>query len=241
MSSVLDIANRALTEVGESPITQEEFDNRSTKGAKIVSQRYDASKSQVLRSYFWRQAETVIKIEATTITETAADLKYGITVGGVDTYQGDTFVLYLKTAGSPNIYYEAPVYKYNRYFALPGDVVRLKLVTDVNSRLENYAFYGGKIAADTDTVYAVYTKDLDERDMDDHMADTISLHLAMKSARFLGASDDLPQITQDFFSEWRLAKSFDAQQDANRRLDAVGWLEDRLGSSSSGSPYPQLT
>jgi hypothetical protein len=240
MASILEIANNALIEVGESPVTQDEYDERLTKGAKVVSARYEACKRHVLRSYHWKDAETAVKIDADTITETAADTKYGITIGGATSYLGTTANLYLKTVGSPNIYYEAPVYGYVRNFTPPTDMLRLKMVLDINGQLEQSDYKSGIIVAHVETIYVAYTKDLDEASMDPSLSDSISLYLASKTARFLGAADEVDRLQADYFTAWRLAKSFDAQQDSSRRLNATDWLSERLLSGTTGEPYPSM-
>jgi len=240
MATILGIANNALIEVGESPVTQTEYDNLLTKGAKVVSTRYEACKNHVLRSYHWKDAEAAVKIEATTITETAADTKYSITLGGANSYLGTTANLYLKTAGSPNIYYEAPVYGYVRNFTPPTDMIRLKMVLDINGQLEQSDYKSGVIVGNSDTIYIAYTKYLDEVSMDDTLADAVSLYLASKLARFLGAADEVDRLNSEYFTAWRLAKSFDAQQDSSRTLQASDWLSERLLAGATGAPYPSM-
>ena len=76
--------------------------------------------------------------------------------------------------------------------------------------------------------------------MDDTLADAVSLYLASKLARFLGAADEVDRLNSEYFTAWRLAKSFDAQQDSYRTLQANDWLSERLLAGATGAPYPSM-
>jgi hypothetical protein len=236
MSTIIEIVNDALMELGESPISEEMFENATNRGARVMASRYARAKSQVLYSYFWKNADKVVKVSPVTITEAAADLKYNITLAGANSYLGATANLYWASAG---VYYEAPIYRYNRSFDMPSDLVRVKLVVDINGRLESYDYSGGQVQADSEAIYVLYTANIPESLIDEKLAYAISLKLALLSATFLGASDKLDNLEVKYNREWRLAKSFDAQQDSARGLHSVDWLEERLGGHDE-SPYPGL-
>ena len=236
MASVLEIANDALIDVGESPVTQDEYDNQTTKGAKVVARRYERAKRQVLHSYHWKDAEKAVKVDADTILEAAADTKYGITIAGADSYLGANVNLYVTTTAGT--YYEAPVYGHTRQFTPPGDIIRLKTVFDIWGQKIESDFRAGIIMATADSVYITYTADLQEASMDDSLSNAISLFLASKIANFLGAADEIPRLQNEYFTQWKLAKSFDAQQDSSRVLQATDWLEQRLGVGEYGANYP---
>lgn len=241
MSSVLEIVNQSILNVGESPITQEEYDEDLTKAAKVVSARYPSVKKEALRSYPWRIAERRIRIEADIITEEAANAFYGITIDHDSAlHQGDTFRLILKTANDPidpgvtegNVYYQAEAsQKWTRQYTLPEDNLRIRYVSEIYGDLEFYDYFSDKIHADTAEIFLVYTADIDEQDMDESLASVVAYLLSIKIARFLAVDEDMEAIKVEYVHAFRQAKTLDAQQDASRHFYSTDWLERRLSGS----------
>jgi len=233
--TVLEIVNDALFEAKQSSVTQEEFDNDSNKSAIGSSARYGRIKRQVLASYPWKIAQRVIKIQAETITESAADTLYGITLAGAASYLGDTFRLYLKETG---VYYVAPVNKHIRQYVIPEDSIRVRMVADVHDDIILSNVAGGYIFADESEVYLTYIHDIDEEDIDETLGNVISLALATSLSSWFGEADMTDALEGRFRRAWRLAKNLDAQQDSSRVLESVEWLERR--TLNANNPYPNL-
>lgn len=223
MATILGIANEAANILGHSAITQDNYDNDENKLAKGLSERYSAAKRWVLRSYPWKDALKIVKIDADTITEAAADALYSITLSGASSYTGDTFRLYQKTS-SPSVYYQAPAGTWTRQYSPPADFVRLRLVADVYGDVIQADYKGKLILSDQETVYAVYTYDMAESDIEQELATVIAARLAWKTARFMGQQEDIPDIRAEYQEAHVLAKAWDAQQDSTRSLKTHDWL-----------------
>jgi len=61
MASKVEVANTALSIIGEQPITSFSDDSRS---ARVVSERYDTVRKAVLRDHPWNSAKTRVKLGA---------------------------------------------------------------------------------------------------------------------------------------------------------------------------------
>jgi len=63
MTSKVEVANTALSMIGELPITSFTDD---TKSARVVNQRYDTVRRSVLRDHFWNAAKSRVQLPALT-------------------------------------------------------------------------------------------------------------------------------------------------------------------------------
>ena len=239
MATILEIANEAANILGHSGITQTEYDTASNKLAKGLSQRYESAKDWVLGSYPWKDSLKTEKIDADTITESAADTKYSITLSGASEHIGDTFRLFQKSSG---VYYEAPPVKWTRQYTPDSSLVRLRLVTDVHGNLISSDFERGVILSDEATIYAAYIYDIPEANLPYEICSVIAHYLAWKMARYMGQQEDIDDLRDEYLSCWRFARSWDAQQDSSRIFKSTEFLEEMVyGNASPASQrFPQM-
>ena len=59
MASKVEVANTALSMIGELPITSFTDDSKT---ARVVNQRYDTARRAVLRNHFWNSAKARVKL-----------------------------------------------------------------------------------------------------------------------------------------------------------------------------------
>lgn len=240
MSTLLDIINRAVIKVGESPVTLDEFDEASTKVAKAMAQIYPMAKSHILRNYPWKAATKYSKL--TPYTRTAAQIlsTYGTDLTGLTFAEAANARFYVET---DPVFYVALDYRFSRSFALPSDLLRTQLLTDQYCGISPYSISGQYAHADDSSIYIRYTADIPETELDDSLADVLAAYLAKECIFFLGDKEQKPALDAEFYAAWRIAKSLDAQQDASRLFVSADWLTESRGGfpSDNGTPYSQLT
>jgi len=241
MSTLLEIVNKAVIKVGESTITQNEFDNKLTKVAKVMSEAYVQAKSHLLRSYNWMISSKYARLEAYTQTVAEIQATYGIDLTG-KTSEEIAEARFLVTEGDPDVFYVILDYRFNRSFALPTDHINTLLVTDISNYLWSYMQTGKYIHSDCDAIYLQYTHDVLETDLDESIVDALAAYLAKETIIWLGDKEEKPRLDNEYLIAWRFAKSMDAQQNGSRSMEAVDWIgESRGGGLHNGrTPYPQL-
>ena len=217
MATRLDIANGALAHVGETPIVS--FEDK-TKAAKVVKNRYEATRKEVLRRHPWKSVFARKRLSPLTSKPAFGQLfEYEYPADALRIW----FVVLMSRRGTAVINGSQPV--------LPPPSTIEVLVED-----KTWAQVGSKILSQHGDIGVAYIRDEKNTQIyDPLLVSTIELKLAFNICYVLTQDRDLKKDLFTFFGEaLAKAKSVDAKQEATRSMRADRWAE--ISHTPSAAP-----
>ncbi len=201
MTSVVDIANFALNQIGASNITA--LDENS-KPARIINQRYESVRDAIFRAHPWNCL--VRRVELAQDSETPA---YG----------------YSKQYTLPSDPYCLRVLEFsNGTLTFPRDNMFS------NSNGPAFVIEGRKLVTDESTCKIKYVgRVTDPNEYDANLIDTLAARLAFEICYAITGSTSMVQLTSAVFdSKLSEARFVDGTEGAPERIEASDFIEARM-------------
>lgn len=205
--SDVDIANRALTLLGEPPITSL---TGSNKAQVLCSQNYESARDEVISSHPWaaavKRAALVQYADPTNYTMYSYVYAYPSDclrmiriIPEVDTDTYDRYVMYLRT--------------------------HLDEVNDIEEDAYGFVIEGNDIYTNAPNAIAVYIRQVtDPNDFAPYLVEAISANLARKIAYSLTQSSALLKAAKEsYFTAYALAMRHDSMQRTHRPNPPTQW------------------